>query len=100
MNPQKADTINGYWMPTVLFSPESGVRREQLLAAFQSAHIDARVFFWPLTGLSLFKPQRPNQFACEIPGRAINLPSYHDLTDANMDCVADVIFKVLQRTHE
>ncbi len=47
MNPEPHGTINGAWMPTVVFSRECGVTRERLLAAFEAEGIDARVFFGP-----------------------------------------------------
>ena len=51
LNPEPAGTLNGCWMPTLVFDPASGVTRERLLAALQAADIDGRVFFWPLSGL-------------------------------------------------
>jgi perosamine synthetase len=78
-------------MPTAVFAPETGVTRERLQTAFAAENIDARVFFWPLSGLPMFTPRRENRHAWDLPGRAINLPSYHDLTDAELDRVAAVI---------
>ena len=46
INPQPNGTINGAWMPTVIFDEETGVTREKLLSAF-TENIDARVIFWP-----------------------------------------------------
>lgn len=80
MNPEPEGTINGAWMPTVVFAPETGVTRERLQAAFKDENIDARVFFWPLSSLSMFEVLRGNIVSWRIPERAINLPSYHDLT--------------------
>jgi perosamine synthetase len=66
-------------MPTAVFDKDTGVTREQLLAAFQAAGIDARVFFHPLSSLPPFTPAA-NPVAYGIAARAINLPSYHDMT--------------------
>lgn len=55
MNPEPEGTVNGAWMPTVVFSEESGVTREKLQTAFDKEDIDARVFFWPLSTLSFLK---------------------------------------------
>jgi perosamine synthetase len=71
------------------------VTRERLQAAFAAENIDARVFFWPLSSLSMFVPRPANRNAWDIPGRAINLPSYHDLTDVEMDRVAQVVRSLL-----
>jgi len=81
MNPEPAGTTNGAWMPTVVFARETGITRETLMAAFEAENIDARVFFHPLSGLPMFTPVRDNPNAHDIPTRAINLPSFHDMTD-------------------
>jgi perosamine synthetase len=91
LNPEPPGTVNGAWMPTSVFAPETGVTRERLQACFATANIDARVFFWPLSGLPMFTPCRGNRHAWDIPGRAINLPSFHDITEAELDRVAGVV---------
>lgn len=96
MNPEPEETVNGAWMPTIVFSRESGINREMLLAAFAEACIDARVFFWPLSGLPMFIPVPGNVNAWSIPDRAINLPSYHDMSEDDMERVAEVIRKLLK----
>lgn len=98
MNPEPAGTVNGAWMPTVVFAPQSAVTREKLQAAFAEANIDARVFFHPLSGLPMFEPQPNNIHAWDIPGRAINLPSFHDITPAEQERVVDVVVDILRRS--
>jgi perosamine synthetase len=94
LNPEHAGTVNGYWMPTVVFDTASGVTREDLCAAFARDNIDARVFFHPLSGLPMFEARPDNTNAWGIPTRAINLPSFHDMTPAQQDRVVDVIHRV------
>lgn len=91
LNHESADTVNGAWMPTAVFAPETGVTREQLQAAFAAEHIDARVFFWPLSGLPMFEPRRQNLHSWDIPTRALNLPSYHEMTEQELDRVCSVL---------
>ena len=91
MNPEPEGVEIGAWMPTVVFAPQSGVRRELLQAAFADADIDARVFFYPLSGLPIFSPQRQNRYAWDLPERAFNLPSYHDMSREDQDRVIAVI---------
>jgi len=93
MNPEPVETVNGAWMPTVVFSPETGVTREKLQAAFNATNIDARVFFWPLSSLDMFSPITENINAYSIPVRAINLPSYHNMTTADQQRVVDVLME-------
>ena len=80
MNPAPPGTVNGSWMPTVVFDVTTGVTRERLLDAFRRANIDARVFFWPLSGLPVFGGRSINPISDDTAGRAINLPSYPDIS--------------------
>ena len=84
MNPEPKDTINGAWMPTVVFDKETGVEREKLQAAFAEENADARVFFWPLSSLDMFEREASNTNAYSIPKRAINLPSYHEMSEGDL----------------
>jgi perosamine synthetase len=91
INPEPAHTTHGAWMPTVVFSAATAITREKLQKAFQQENIDARVFFHPLSSLPMFSPQRQNRHAWDIPERAMNLPSYHDMTPEEQDRVVAVI---------
>lgn len=91
MNPEPEGVVNGAWMPTVVFAPETGLTQEKLQTTFAKENIDARVFFWPLSSLPMFKPVEKNIVARSISNRAINLPSYHDITTEELLRVADII---------
>ena len=91
MNPEPEETINGAWMPTIVFDKSTGITCEQLQAVFKSENIDARVFFHPLSGLPMFEDKEININSWSIPTRAINLPSYHDVTQHQMLSVVDCI---------
>jgi perosamine synthetase len=91
MNPEPDGIVNGAWMPTAVFSASSGVTRERLQEAFAAENIDARVFFHPLSSLPPFVPVPRNRVAWDLPRRAINLPSYHDLTQHDIDRVVTVL---------
>ncbi|BBZ96759.1 DegT/DnrJ/EryC1/StrS aminotransferase family protein [Bradyrhizobium diazoefficiens] len=95
MNPEPSNIVNGAWMPTVVFDESTGVSREKLAAAFSADNIDARVFFYPLSGLAMFDAVPGNRHAWSIPERAINLPSYHDMTQEEQDRVIAVVRRVL-----
>ncbi|MGA7951631.1 MAG: DegT/DnrJ/EryC1/StrS family aminotransferase [Thiobacillaceae bacterium] len=91
VNVERDHTTIGAWMPTVVFAPHTGVTREALQAAFAAQNIDARVFFHPLSSLPMFEPQPDNQWAWDVPRRAINLPSFHEITDAQQARVIEVL---------
>jgi perosamine synthetase len=99
MNPEKKNTRNGYWMPTVVFDRSSGMTREKLQSAFAEDDIDARVFFHPLSSLPMFEECPQNIVARDIPERAINLPSYHDLTRHEQERVVNVAKQLLSDSY-
>lgn len=97
MNPEPADTTNGYWMPTIVADADAGFDREALLAAFKADNIDGRVFFWPLSSLPMFEARPAHVVSHALSARAVNLPSYHDLTEAGMDRVARHVTAAMER---
>lgn len=97
MNPEPDGCINGYWMPTLVANASAGFDRERLLQLFRQDHVDGRVFFWPLSMLPMFQPKTTNVVSYDIHSRAINLPSYHDLDDADIDRVIALVKDVFAR---
>lgn len=95
MNPEPEGTVNGYWMPTVVVDESVPFDREILLEAFKTANIDGRVFFWPLSSMPMFESEPANKISHNIYARAINLPSYHDLTNAEQDRIVATIRCIL-----
>jgi perosamine synthetase len=95
MNPESVGVINGVWMPTVVFDTETGITREKLQAVFAEQNIDARVFFHPLSSLPMFKALPDNIISWDIPKRAINLPSFHDITQLQQNRINDLIIDCL-----
>ena len=91
MNPEPAGTVNGAWMPTVVFAKETGVTQETCSRLFKERNIDARVFFSPLSSLGLFPGNTANVVAKDIAARAMNLPSYHDMQDEDINRVVETI---------
>jgi len=68
-----------------------------LQAAFAKENIDARVFFWPLSSLPMFSEKRENENSWDVADRAINLPSYHDITEDEIDRVINVVYEIQEK---
>lgn len=96
MNPEPKGTVNGYWMPSIVVAQDQVFDREALLSAFKGDNIDGRVFFWPLSMLPMFEPVPSNTVSHGLYSRAVNLPSYHGLTETDMDRVIGVVREALQ----
>jgi perosamine synthetase len=91
MNPEPEGCVNGYWMPSIVVDKDVPFDREAVLEAFKANEIDGRVFFWPVSMLPMFEDKPGNKVSYSLYPRALNLPSYHDLTDQEMERVASVI---------
>jgi perosamine synthetase len=91
INPEPEGTINGAWMPNVVFAKQTGVTREILQSALAAENVDAREFFFPLSSLPMFESQPGNLLAWSIPEGSINLPSYHDMTEVELQRVVSAL---------
>ncbi|MFF7970883.1 aminotransferase class V-fold PLP-dependent enzyme [Streptomyces sp. NPDC007905] len=82
----------GAWMPTVECLEPTGISNQYLRTAFLDGGIDARVVFPSLSTLPVF---RLSADVCPVARgfavRAINLPSYHDMSVAEIDRVCTVL---------
>lgn len=96
MNPEPSGTVNGCWMPTVVIDDGAVFEREALLNQFKENNIDGRVFFWPLSMLPMFEDKPENRMSYDLYKRAVNLPSYHDLTYEEQDRVCSALRLVLE----
>jgi perosamine synthetase len=96
MNLEPEGTIHGAWMPTARFDPATGITFPMLKDAFKARSIDARTVFHPLSSTGLFGEPCGHPVATGFPDHSINLPSYPDMTDYEVDWVVDVIDKLLK----
>lgn len=91
MNPEPAGTVNGFWMPSIVVDQGVPFDRDRVLADFKADDIDGRVFFWPLSMLPMFARRPDNQVSYGLYERALNLPTYHDMTDDEIDRVVRIV---------
>lgn len=98
MNPELPGTVIGAWMPTVVLSDGSALTADTLLQRFVGSNIDARPFFSPLSTLPWMQGAACGHHARHIAERAVNLPSYHDMADADIARVVGVIREALHAT--
>jgi perosamine synthetase len=97
LNPEPANTQNGYWLPTVVFDKKLDFDREGLFLEHKKLNIDTRPFFFPLSALPMFESQEQNKTAYDIYTRGINLPSYHDLTNDEISLIVNSTIDYINR---
>jgi perosamine synthetase len=98
LNPEPINIVNGAWMPTAVFNIKTQITSDILIDKFSKENIDARVFFHPLSSLHFFDSLPENMNSYCIPKRAINLPSYHDISTNHLDKICDVISKCIENS--
>ncbi|MGO9543913.1 MAG: DegT/DnrJ/EryC1/StrS family aminotransferase, partial [Rhodomicrobium sp.] len=91
MNPEPDGCRNGYWMPTIVFEPQDRHLKDIAMQLLRERNIDARVFFHPLSDQGHFEIRHATPVSHDISSRAFNLPSYHDLTSADMSHVVETV---------
>lgn len=97
MNPEPEGVINGAWMPTACFDARTAMTFAKLKQEFADHSIDARTVFHPLSSTGLFGDTCGFPVATAFPERAINLPSYPDMSDEDVDRVLQVVQDVLSK---
>ena len=100
LNPEPFGTKNSYWLPTAVFDKTLDFDREAFFVLMKENGIDSRPFFFPLTSLPMFEEKKENEVSYDIYERAINLPSYHDMTEADVQRVCALIRKFLKNGNE
>lgn len=91
INPEQNECKNSYWLPTVVFDKTLNFNREAFFEFSKQHHVDSRPFFFPLTSLPMFEDKKENAVAYELYQRAINLPSFHDITKEEVTFVVELI---------
>ena len=59
MNPEPSETVNGYWMPTIVIEEVVSFDREIILGHLRKITSMA-VYFWPLSTLPMFEEKPEN----------------------------------------
>ena len=95
-NHENIGNKNSFWLPTALFKNKKNFCISGLIRDFQSQNIDARSFFWPLSSLSFFQSNTNNKVSRDIPKRAINLPSFHDITESQLLKICSILENKVQ----
>ncbi len=95
LNPEPEGSVNGFWMPTMVVDPGVEFDRQRLLETFKAQNIDGRVFFWPLSSLPMFESVASNIVSYSLHARACNLPSYHDMTNQDVERVCRLVHQCI-----
>ena len=95
LNPVQKDCENGAWMPTLQIEGKSVAISETIESVLRSLGIDARPVFKPLSTLPMFSERNTGRNSLSFSQSAINLPSFHVMTNGQIELIVESIFDIL-----
>lgn len=103
LNAEPPETINSFWMVTVVLDPAIGLDKFALMAELDQRNIDSRPFFSRLSSLPAFadKPQAKRFVTSKDKGIhavtfGVNLPSGYNMSEDKVDIVARALEDILR----
>ena len=88
MNPEREGCKNSYWMPTIILPASFTLeKRDAFIQAMLSKNIQVRPFFYPVSSFPMFSPVLDNKVSLSLYQRGINLPSYFDMDELDIEYV-------------
>jgi perosamine synthetase len=83
---------NVFWLVCLEIEGLTDLKRDQLMLELKQQGIDSRPYFHPLSDMPMYrKPSLHTPIAHKVAQRGINLPSYFDLSNENIDYVSNAI---------
>jgi perosamine synthetase len=96
LNVERFWARNIYWMTSIVLGDELSIGRDEVIAGLKERDIDSRPFFPPVSSFPMFAScADQNSNAYKVSYRGINLPSGHNLTEADVDRVCHRLLEVL-----
>lgn len=84
-----------YWMVCLEISGMTQATREQLMLALKKEGVDCRPYFYPISDMPMYA-RADTPVAHDVSVRGINLPSYYDLTQADVISISGTVRRVLE----
>lgn len=87
---EQPDTVHSYWMVSILL--EDPVHRDPLRKHLSNHGIETRPLFYPVHTMPMYaKSYRRHEVAEDLAWRGMNLPSWPDMSDEDVETVAGAI---------
>ena len=98
MNYEKPGNKNVYWMPSIVLGDSYSFteeEREKLIRILNDQGIGFRPFFFPVSMYPMFENKESNVVSYKLYKKGINLPSYHDMTEEEVDEVCNALMEFI-----
>ena len=97
MNTERENCKNSYWMPTLILPTSFNLdKRDALIKDMISKNIQVRPFFYPVSGFPMFEKVSNNTVSLVLYERGINLPSYFEMTEQDVDYVSKALISAIK----
>ena len=102
LNYEAPNTINTYWMVSIILDKRYGIRKDRMMELMNAKGIDCRPFFHPLSSLPAYErsdqanqARHRNQISYQVSPYGINLPSGFNLFEEKVRYVCDSLNGIL-----
>tara|TARA_B110000971_G_scaffold173424_1_gene178406 strand:- start:2273 stop:3385 length:1113 start_codon:yes stop_codon:yes gene_type:complete len=95
LNSQVEYVKNTYWMPTIILDEKLGIDRNKMIDYLNLNGTPTRPFFYPASSCPEFEKLSNNTLSIQLGKNGINLPSYFDMTNEDIQKVSSDIIKYL-----
>ncbi len=93
VHPEIGDVFHSYWMVSILVS--QATQRDTVREHLAQAGIETRPVFYPVHTMPMYSQKyQKHQVAEDIGWRGINLPSYPDLSEEQIEYICDTLIKI------
>ena len=87
---------NSYWMPTIILDEKLNLSRNKIIKEMNAKGILLRPFFYPVSTCPEFNEAVKNNISIKLGKNGINLPSYYDMSDEDVDYISDNIINYIE----
>ena len=99
-NAEPVDGFNSVWITSIVFDPSTGMTKKRAMEELQKLGVPSRPFFYPLSSLPAYpgaeaQYRARNPVAYDISSRGINLSCAFNLTEEQLDIIANGIRTIL-----
>ena len=94
LNRDAAWATNAYWMVCVEINGLTDAKRQKLMASLRDRGVDSRPYFYPVSDMPMY-PSADTPVAHRYSQSGVNLPSFVDMTEQDVDFVCGQFLSVL-----
>ncbi|MCW3463972.1 DegT/DnrJ/EryC1/StrS family aminotransferase [Chitinophaga nivalis] len=95
---EQGDVVHSYWMCSILVTDET--ERDDLREVLKAKGVETRPLFYPVHTMPMYAARYERHAIAENLGRrGINLPSYPELTQEQLDYITNIILTYYRERH-